>query len=433
MVIALKRFLERLRRDASGNVAVTFGIAALPVTLAMGAAVDYSLANRAKATLDSYADAAVLSVVNQSSMALSAKDAEKNAENFFNAQAASLKRGTVVKLSAKVTDSANGRNAVLKYDASVPTSFMGLVNINKVDISGTSTAASALPTYIDFHLLLDNTPSMGVGATPDDVAKMVANTPDKCAFACHDLSAGGNDYYALAKSLGVTTRIDVVRSATQQLMDTATATQTVPSQYRMAIYTFGTSAASAGASKLFSLSSSLSSAKSAAANIDLMTVPYQNYNNDQATDFDGALTTMNSEITAPGDGTSASSPQKYLFFVSDGVADAYYPSTCTQPTTGGRCQEPLTVANCTKLKNRGIKIAVLYTTYLALPTNAWYMTWIDPFNKGPYGPSPNSKIAQNMEACASPGLFFEVSPTDGISQAMSTLFRKAVQSARLVK
>jgi len=85
------------------------------------------------------------------------------------------------------------------------------------------------------------------------------------------------------------------------------------------------------------------------------------------------------------------------------------------------------------MKNRGIKIAVLYTTYLALPTNAWYMTWIDPFNQGPYNPSVNSKIAQNMQACASPGFYFEVSPTQGISTAMNALFQKVVATARLTK
>jgi hypothetical protein len=54
---------------------------------------------------------------------------------------------------------------------------------------------------------------MGVAATPADVAKMVANTPDQCAFACHDLSTAPNDYYSKAKSLGVTMRIDVLRTA----------------------------------------------------------------------------------------------------------------------------------------------------------------------------------------------------------------------------
>ena len=96
-----------------------------------------------------------------------------------------------------------------------------------------------------------------------------------------------------------------------------------------------------------------------------------------------------------------------------------------------RCQSPLNPALCDTLKGRGVKIAVLYTTYLQLPTNTWYMGWIDPFNKGPYGPSPNSEIAQNMQSCASPGLYFEVSPTQGISDAMNALFKKAVADARI--
>jgi Flp pilus assembly protein TadG len=443
MLQAFTRILRSFGRANSGNIALTFGLTALPISMSVGAAVDYSLANRTKTTLNEYADAATLSAVSKSAMSLTASVAQTNAVNFFNAQAASLKRGSVGSVSVSVTDSGNLRTALLNYTANVPTAFMGVANINNITVSGSSTAASATPTYIDFYLLLDNTPSMGVGATPADVTKMVNNTPDQCAFACHQLDISPNDYYGLAKKLGVTTRIDVVRSATQQLMDTATTTQAVASQFRMAIYTFGSTASNAGLTKIFSLSSSLSSAKTAAANIDLMTVPYQNYASDTDTNFDDVFPDMNNEISTPGDGSKSSSPQKILFFVSDGVADAANLSTCSQPTTGGqdpqtgtkytRCQEPLNVALCTAMKNRGIKIAVLYTTYLALPTNGWYMSWIDPFNQGPYGPSPNSKIASNMQSCASPGFYFEVSPTDGISNAMNVLFQKVVQSARLTK
>ena len=415
------------------NVAITFSLAAIPVMGAIGAAVDYSSANNAHAALNGYADMAALSAVNRAAMALDKSTAKSNAKSFFKAQADTIKLGSYTSVTVKVTEKNGARTAVVSYTASVPTTLLALLNINSIGIAGSSTASSGAATFMDFYLLLDNTPSMGVGATPADVAKMVANTPDKCAFACHDLSTAPNDYYTLAKKLGVTTRIDVVRSATQQLMDTAAATATATGQFRVALYTFGSSAKSPGLSKIYMLSSDLSSAKTAANNIDLMTAPYQDYNNDQDTDYDNVLADINKEIGTPGDGNASNSPQKWLFMVSDGVADAYYPATCSQPTTGGRCQEPLTVAGCTVLKNRGVKIAVLYTTYLALPTNAWYMSWIDPFNPGPYGPSVNSKIAKNMEACASPGYYFEVSPTDGISQAMNALFQKAIQSARLTK
>jgi len=77
-----------------------------------------------------------------------------------------------------------------------------------------SKASNRHAAYVYFYLLLDNSPSMGVGATTTDITKMVNNTPDQCAFACHDLSTITNDYYSKAKTLGVQMRIDVVRSAT---------------------------------------------------------------------------------------------------------------------------------------------------------------------------------------------------------------------------
>jgi hypothetical protein len=220
-------------------------------------------------------------------------------------------------------------------------------------------------------------------------------------------------------------RIDVLREATKSLMDTAKATETTGNQFRMAIYTFGTSCTNTGFSAVQTLTSNLTTAKTSAGSIDLMTTPYQGYNNDQCTSFDDALTDLNSVIAAPGSGTTAASPQKYLFFVADGVADANNPSSCSKPVESGtRCQEPIDVSFCSALKSRGIKIAVLYTTYLPLPTNAWYNTWVSPFQ---------SEIATQMQNCASPGLYFEVSPSQGISDAMNALFTKAVSEARLTR
>jgi len=71
-----------------------------------------------------------------------------------------------------------------------------------------------------------------------------------------------------------------------------------------------------------------------------------------------------------------------------------------------------------------IKIAVIYTTYLPLPDNPFYATstrmgdWADQINP-------------HLKACASPGYFFEVSPTQGIDEAMIALFLKVVAEARI--
>jgi hypothetical protein len=64
----------------------------------------------------------------------------------------------------------------------------------------------------------------------------------------------------------------------------------------------------------------------------------------------------------------------------------------------------------------------LYTSYLPLPTNAWYNTWVAPFQ---------NNIGPNLQSCASPGLYFEVQTGGDISQAMSALFKAAVATASL--
>jgi Flp pilus assembly protein TadG len=435
----LANCISRFRYDQRGNVAMIFALTLMPILASVGCAVDYSTASRIRTRLQGALDAAAVGSVAMTSPAYIAAGAMTangpipvgvtDATNIFNGNTAGQTGYTLTSMTPTVTLASGSVNAALQFSAVVPTTFMGLVGMRSVTVTGSSSASASLPSYIDFYLLMDNSPSMGVGATPADVALMVNHTPDSCAFACHDLN-NSNNYYNLAKSLGVTTRMDVLNVAAQQLMQTAAATATFPNQFRMAIYDFGGSSDTAGLRSLFPLSSSLTSAQTAAGNLALMTVNGTNDNGDQDTGFTTLFPAINAVIANPGPGT-ITAPQKYLFFVSDGVADEANPTNCIKATTGGRCQSPIDATLCATIKNRNIKIAVLYTTYLALPTNSWYNTWIAPFNVGPYDPSTNSQIAQDMQACATPGLYFEVTPTQGISDAMNALFRKAIADARV--
>jgi Flp pilus assembly protein TadG len=436
--------LQRFFKDRRGGVAPMFALALIPLIGAVGSAVDYTIAAKIRAQLLAAADAASISSVSKSSAALAAAATMSGdgsiaagvteATKIFTVNAGKATSYTLSSITANVVKTGTSVTSTIDFNASVPTHFMGLFGIKTVPVRGSSTATNSLPTFIDFYLLLDNTPSMGVAATPADVAKMVNNTEDQCAFACHDQS-DPNNYYKLAKTLGVTMRIDVLRTATQQLMDTAKTTAVVSNQFRMAIYTFGTSAKKLGLTTVQDPTTNLSTAKTAAAAIDLMTIPYQNYQSDTLTNFGDVLTDMDGTIPTPGTGATSSSPQRYLFFVSDGVTDRINGSPgCAQPVTNGtdpqtgksyvRCQEPLNTKFCDTIKKRGVKIAVLYTTYLPLPTNPWYMKYIDPFS---------DQIGPSMQSCASPGLYFEVSPTQGIAEAMKALFQKAVAQARLTK
>jgi Flp pilus assembly protein TadG len=413
--------LRAFLHDQRGAFAVHFAVACIPLLAFSGASIDYGFVIRTKMKLDDAVDTAALAAVGASTMTMDANGASASGLRVLQTLAGNPPYTTVNSMNVQVSDSGMTRSATASYTATVKLSFMPLVGISSTTVNGQATANFSRAPYIDFYILLDNTPSMGVGATTADINKMVASTSDKCAFACHDVS-NSNSYYNLAKKLGVTMRIDVVRMATQQLTDTATATATVPDQFRMAVYTFGADATKMGLTTVAPLTTNLSTVKTQAGAIDLMTVPNSSYNSDQDTPLDTILTAMNTTIPAAGAGTDASNPQKVLFFVSDGVADQYLPSGCTKTTTGGRCQEPLTASLCTSLKARGVKIAVLYTTYLPLPTNSWYNTWISPWN---------SQISTNMQTCASPGLYFEVSPSGGIADAMTALFKQAILQARL--
>jgi len=412
------------------------GLSAVPIIFAVGAGIDYSRANMTKAKLDAIADTAALSAVDHTAINDTSAAAQTIAVNTFNAEATQLPNLSLSNVSATVTDSATGRNAVVSYTATKSNVFMGIAGIPTTTITGQATATAGLSVNINFYLLLDNSPSMNIAATTAGINTMVANTSAQggCAFACHESNPaadnlgnrGGVDNYTLAQQLGVVTRIQNLASATQSLMTTASATEgSNTSQYQMAIYTFNGS----GLNTTQSLTSNLSTAQTAAGTINVLEVYDNNWltktnnNSDMDTNFETAMSQINGIMPNPGLGTPNSTPQEVLFIVSDGVDDESS-TTCSKTLDGSRCQQPFNTSWCTTVKNRGIQIAVLYTEYLPLPTNTWYNNWIAPFQ---------NQIGPNLQSCASPGMFFTVTTDGDISAAMQALFQQAVSTARLVK
>jgi hypothetical protein len=140
---------------------------------------------------------------------------------------------------------------------------------------------------------------------------------------------------------------------------------------------------------------------------------------------------MGGLMPAPGNGTNSpsDSPQEVLFIVTDGLNDM----------TPTRTYAPLdwNAAKCAAIKSRGIRIAVLYTTYEPL-NESWYLNQVVPalpktappnYPAGyPVGADPMAMAAQQ---CASSGLYYEVSTDGDISAALQALFQKVVTTARL--
>jgi len=406
--------LRRLLHDRSGTVAATFALAIIPAVYLVGVGVDYSKSAQRRQQLNALADSAALAAVTPAIMAQGDAQSIAAAQDMFNSQAAVIPGLTYdpANLSVTVTDSGLSRTVAVSYTAASQTMFASLIGQSSIPLSGMSQATTMVPPNIDFYMLLDNSPSMAVAATTAGINTMVANTPDQCAFACHESDTSPNDYYGLARRLGVTLRIDNLATATQNLVATAQTTEnSISATYRMAIYTFNY-----GFDTVASLTSNLTYAQTLAGNIGIYEVPAQNWNNDEITNYDNAMSSINAVMPNPGSGTGTDKPQEVLFLVTDGVED--------ENVNGARQQSLMDPGWCTIIKNRGIRIAVLYTTYLPLPTNAWYNTYIAPFQP---------QIGPTLQSCASPGLYFEVNTNQDISSALNTLFATAVQTAYLNK
>jgi Flp pilus assembly protein TadG len=406
--------LQRFLRDSGGNLSSIFALTILPVVGLIGITVDYSQSSTRKAALDGIADSAALSAVTPAMLASAQQNSIDIATKVFNSQTPLVKGIGAVTLAVTATDNGLSRTVNVSYQTTSNTLFGGFTGKTSMALSGSSQSTATVPPNIDFYLLLDNSPSMAVAATTAGINTMVAHTPDQCAFACHESDTSPNDYYGLARSLNVPLRMDLLAQATQNLMGTAQSTQTSNNAtYRAAIYTFNI-----GFNTITSLTSSLSTAQSQAANIQLYEVPKQNWSSDAITNYTNAMTQINSIMPNPGGGTKSAGdkPQEVLFLVTDGVEDEMVGSS--------RVQSLMDPSYCTTIKNRGIRIAVLYTTYLPLPTNAWYNSYIAPFQ---------ANIGPTLQSCASPGLYFQVSTNQDISGALAQLFNIAVATAHLTR
>jgi hypothetical protein len=161
------------------------------------------------------------------------------------------------------------------------------------------------------------------------------------------------------------------------------------------------------------------------------------------THFENALNTMNKNVipNPAGTGTS-SSPLPYLFVVTDGSQDYQtqwnggwssqnWSSTGAVPyQNSATVIPPNTVTStdyCTKLKNRGVTIAILYIPYQTIiNANASFAS-----NEDGYANNNIANIAPALQNCASTNFFYTAnSPTD-IQNALIAMFQQAVSTAHV--
>jgi Flp pilus assembly protein TadG len=148
------RFVKRFSKNARGDVALMFGLAAVPMLLAGGIAIDYSNGLRAKATLQAAVDNAALAAGYDTDMS----DADMLAlvTQYLNSNNANAKLTSVDAISVQKVG-----NDGLKVSAAgtVKTYLMGIVGVNTMDIKAESFIKNSYGN-LEVTLVLDNTWSM---------------------------------------------------------------------------------------------------------------------------------------------------------------------------------------------------------------------------------------------------------------------------------
>jgi Flp pilus assembly protein TadG len=198
----LLRLIGRFRNDRRGNIAVIFTLAMIPLVSALGSAVDYSMATRMKAKLQSAADAASVASISQNSAGyLAATNMQSDgsiaagvteANLIFDGNMSTITGYQNLTRTSTVTKTGIKLNSNVTFSAQVPTTFMRVIGMQALTVTGSSTSAAKLPPYLDFYLMLDVSGSMGLPSTDAEQTRLTLLNPDDfsvypngCTFACH--------------------------------------------------------------------------------------------------------------------------------------------------------------------------------------------------------------------------------------------------------
>jgi Flp pilus assembly protein TadG len=451
--------------DRRGNVALIAALCAPILMLMVGAAIDYAYALNVNQRLNQAADTAVLAAISPSiaqgaggyPTAYSNGNMHTVAVNTFAANTTTLPVSATpsVNISKSTSSTATTYTATLTYSTSVPTFFSGLVGLASIPISGTASSTVTPLTYIRYYILIDISQSMGIGSTSNDMQNLyirIANNGQGtggepgCVFGCHVAESTQNSSnenyahnlvsYSKSGSYGtdaggyITLRIDSAISAVNTIIQAAISNENSTSpNISVGVYTMSALSSPNIVTQVFAPTTNLSSS-SVSTSLGQITLgantpggvgdSYLGGTSGQIAYF------ANNYLPAQGSGASASSPQNYVFLITDGVNDTA--GNCTS----GHCTSALTASDCAALKTNAT-VGVIYTTYLPIYN----------LNNSAYGYETNyanlvlpfaGSIASNLQGCASSSsYYFEASNGPAITTGMQTLFASSLQTARLTQ
>lgn len=152
----LHKHVSALRAANTANVTITFALATVPIVGFVGAAVDYSHANRVKAAMQAAADSTAL-LLSKDAAALTDSQLQTKANDYFKAL---FTRADATSLLVSATYSAaTGSKVTVNASSNVKTNFMGLLGFSQLKV-GVDSQVNWGSTRLRVALALDNTGSM---------------------------------------------------------------------------------------------------------------------------------------------------------------------------------------------------------------------------------------------------------------------------------
>jgi len=151
---------SRFARSESGNIAVIFAVALLPILTFIGAAIDYSRANKARSAMQAALDSTSLMLAKDlSNKVITEDEINSKAHAYFNALYTD-KDAQVLDIKATyIADTGHGSTIEVNGKGAVTTDFMQVAGYPTLDFNTSSTSAWG-NARMRVALVLDNTGSM---------------------------------------------------------------------------------------------------------------------------------------------------------------------------------------------------------------------------------------------------------------------------------
>jgi hypothetical protein len=166
------------------------------------------------------------------------------------------------------------------------------------------------------------------------------------------------------------------------------------------------------------------------------------------THMSNSLASLITDVGANGNGSSATSPLKFVILITDGLQsdrNSNWSGTSTgydsawnfSPTTFGGYATGISQSQCNALKNTGVILAVLETPYVPLTGQS---PAVQPYEKTvrhviyPGGPGSPSTISSALQTCASTHYYYQAASSTDIQTGLLKLIEQFVaQSSYLSK